>query len=325
MRRARGAVAELADRHSLAAAALFVLALLLVVSTAVSAETPQTMRFPGGRVLIDLPPSFAPGAGGSVLDDGKDEHVFILQEYPSAAYDWLAGELTPERLAADGFHEVVLGEIERKDVHVLASGTRATGEEEHAIYMLLVSEGSFTYIVTSDVPLRRIEDGSVRRADIVRALATARRDESWRPALRLGSSGGFREAQYVGQTTVYTRNGRPDPADGPVTAAFIIQALPPAPEGGDLAELARQRFGIMSGVEDIVEDEGRSLEIGGLPAFELVGTARERGSDLPALVYQVLLRGPAGLYRLAGRGPDAEREALVEELRAIAGTLSIEP
>ena len=217
VRRGRSSIRRLA-----AMLALSVLAALSATSPACA--TPQ--QAPNSRVVLDLPPGYAPSTLFSGFQNDSSGVSFIILEAPVGEYDKMAKGFTAGELAKRGVTDVRKGDLARTDPHVYMRAQQKSAAGDYAKFFVLFRTPNQTLLVSVNVPQGSIEDGSVKPEDIERVLASAKTTE--KPAVRdlysLAYLGPFKEAgTLVGTSKLYTLDGRLEPErSGETRSAFIM-------------------------------------------------------------------------------------------------------
>ena len=306
-------------RMALGAAAVQLLAAL----TAGEAGA-RVQQAPSSRVAVDLPDNFTVARQFTGFLDEAAGVSFVIVELPEAAYEQLAGGLTPEALASKGITGAEAGKLERATPYLYMRGQQASGQGAVAKYLMAFKESGITALVTANVQQTALTQGAVRSEDIERVLASASIAAVAAPArdvFRLAYLGPFKPAgSILGTTRAYTFDGKMEPgAPGELRPVLIVA---PSLDRRPVTEPHKQAevlLGGLPGVQTPRIEERRDLSVAGMAAIELTATASDKASGREMAVWQLLvLPEGGGHFRLVSQMPLSEKERLVPELRKIA-------
>jgi hypothetical protein len=285
---------------------------------------------PNSRVVLDLPPSYMPSPLFSGFQDEARGISFVILEAPASDYDKMAQGFTAEELAKRGITHVAAAKLPRKDEHVFMRARQKSEAGTYQKYFVLFRTSDETVLISVNVPYSAISDGSVRGAEIERALASARTvaQPAVRDLFKLSYLGPFKEAgTLVGTSKVYTLDGRLEPERAGVTrSAFMVapsldkRALP-EPKKEAAALLAT-----LSGYKGIKTEEPRDTAIGGMKAVETWASAIDEDDDTPVRLYQAMVLGKdGGYFRLIGIATPGDEARLKDEFPKIAESFTLLP
>lgn len=297
------------------------LVLGLALSLPVAAEPRQA---PGSKLALDLPSSFLPSRNFTGFIDEAVGTSIVVLEMPAVAYEQLAGGLTPEALAARGIHNAKPRKLERADTHLYVTAEQDNAQGSFAKFMMAIRDASTTAFVTVNVPKAAMDGGRAKLVDIERILAGAELKTAAAPSkdpFTLSHLGPFKPAGSVlGTTRAFTLDGRFEPpAPGEERAILIVAPSLDRRTVTDPDPFAERLLAGLSGISDLAVTERGRLVIAGIPAIELVGSAKDQASGRPLTLYQALIYPPTGGYfRVVGQMPEAEAGKLLPELRKIA-------
>ncbi|MGF1650667.1 MAG: hypothetical protein ACFCUN_09455 [Hyphomicrobiaceae bacterium] len=272
---------------------LSALAAMALTMGAKAAEA-RAERIPNSRVLIELPGGFEPSTRftGFEHEDGRS---VILFEAPGAAFERMARSLKPETLAARGITEAELLMLERTGRHVALTARQVTAGRIFDKLILLIADAQGTAILTVNIPAQSGFERIEARAEMVRALETARlvQASSFEQGPALSASIDavapfilVVDAPPTLQLFATEREAFSDNADRALIPAFVVMsstAPRPIPSG------MRRRFAAraVSVIENLQVDELDDLgeiEIAGLVGFH----HRGRGVLAPGRVEVVV-------------------------------------
>ncbi len=194
--------------------ALYALSSAFLTLPAAIAAHADTYAFANSRLVIDLPAGFEASDMFSSVDNGATEQSFFVSEYPPADYDELAADLAQERLIANGAKSVSFLDLGGKGRHKLARVVQPTGEEDFVQYLYVLAADGFTQMVAAMAPQRRLDDGSVKEADILAALASIRPAPGFTDIFQLADPGPFRQNQLFGRRELFMLADRKTEYDG---------------------------------------------------------------------------------------------------------------
>jgi hypothetical protein len=308
-----------------------VLALAVLVAMGASSivwATPQ--QAPNSRVVLDLPPGYAPSTLFSGFQNDSSGVSFIILEAPVGEYDKMAQGFTAEELAKRGVTDVRKGELARTDPHVYMRAQQKSAAGNYAKFFVLFRTADQTLLVSVNVPQRSLEDGSVKPEDIERVLASAKTTE--KPAVRdlysLTYLGPFKEAgRFVGTSKLYTLDGRLEPErSGETRSAFMVA---PSLDKRPVTEPEKQSVALLAslpGYKDFKPGETRAINIGGLDGIELEAEAIDADDGRPIHLYQAMLLGQdGGYFRLIGIATPEDKARIAAEFPKIAHSFALAP
>jgi len=314
--------------HRCAIAALVLASLLGMSAPATVLATPQ--QAPNSRVVLDLPPGYAPSTLFSGFQNDANGVSYVILEAPASEYDKMAAGFTPEELAKRGIIEVVKGALARTDAHIYMRAVQKSEAGTYAKFFVLFRTNDQTVLVSVNAPKASLDDGSVKQEDIERILAAAKTTE--KPAVRnlysLGYLGPFKEAgTLVGTSKVYTLDGRLDPdRAGETRSAFMVA---PSLDKRPIAEPEKLSVALLTslpGYKDFKPGDARPVHIGGLDGVEVEAGAVDDDDGKPIHLYQAMLMGPdGGYFRLIGVGAPEDMPRIAEEFPKIASSFTLVP
>jgi hypothetical protein len=285
---------------------------------------------PNSRVVLDLPPGYAPSPLFSGFQDDARGVSFVILEAPASEYDKMAQGFTAEELAKRGITDAKAAKLPRRDEHVFMRARQKSAAGTYQKYFVLFRTKDQTVLVSVNVPASAIADGSVRREEIEKVLATA--TTVGRPAMRdlftLSYLGPFKEAgTLVGTSKVYTLDGRLEPERAGVTRSAFMVA--PSLDKRAVVEPKKESVALLatlSGYRNIKTEEPRDIAIGGMPAVETWASAIDEDDNTPVRLYQAMVLGKdGGYFRLIGIATPSDAERLNAEFPRIAGSFALVP
>ncbi|MGE3918764.1 MAG: hypothetical protein AB7F78_24005, partial [Hyphomicrobiaceae bacterium] len=212
----------------------------------------------------------------------------------------------------------------RAEPYLYMRGEQASDQGPVAKFMVAFRNKSVTALVTANVLRSALEIGAVAPADVERMLSSASIASSPAPSrdvFRLEHLGPFKSAgSILGTTRAYTLDGRFEP--GHKAERRVVLIVSPSLDRRPVQNAMAQAETLLSGLPGIVAPkvaEQRKLQVAGLPAIELLGTATDKDDGSELALWQVLVLPPdGGYFRLVAQMAADEQDRLLPELRRIA-------
>jgi len=314
-----------------AARSLMILWLTLLLGMSAPAVVSATsQQAPNSRVVLDLPPGYVPSPLFAGFQNDTLGVSFVILEAPAGEYDKLAQGFTPEELAKRGITDVEKAPLARTDSYTYMRARQKSAAGTYVKYFVLFRTADQTILVSVNVPDKTVEDGSVKREDIERILASAKTTEkaALRELYSLSYLGPFKEAgTLVGTSKVYTLDGRLEPErSGETRSAFMVA---PSLDKRPIAEPEKLAVALLSslpGYKHVKPGETRSIRIGGLDGVEVEAEALDEDDDRPIHLYQAMLLGQdGGYFRLIGIATPQDATRVGPEFPKIAHSFALMP
>ncbi len=307
---------------------LGLVALLGMSAPAVVSATQQ--QAPNSRVVLDLPPGYVPSPLFSGFQNDTLGVSFIILEAPVDQYDRLAQGFAPEELAKRGITDVERAALARIDPHVYMRARQTSAAGTYAKFFVLFRTSDQTILVSVNVPAKAIQDGSVKREEIERILATATTTDkaAVRNLFSLSYLGPFKEAgTLVGTSKVYTLDGRLEPErSGETRSAFMVAPSLDKRRVAEPEKLAVALLASLPGYKDVKPGEPHDVKIGDLDGVEVGADAVDADDGRPIRLYQTMLLGKdGGYYRLIGIATPQDAARLAPEFPKIAKSFALLP
>lgn len=295
---------------------------------ALALATPQ--QAPNSRVVVDLPPGYAPSPLFSGFQNEALGVSFVILEAPASEYDKMAQGFTADELAKRGITEVEPGKLDREGPYVYMRAHQKSPAGNYAKFFVLFPTGDQTILVSVNVPAKAIEDGSVKAEDIERILASAKTTEkaAVRDLYTLNYLGPFKEAgTVVGTSKLYTLDGRLEPERRGVTrSAFMVAPSLDKRQVVEPEKMAVSLLASLPGYKDVKPDEPHEIEIAGLKGVEVTADAADADDGKPIRLYQAMLfNEDGGYFRLIGIATPEEASRLKPEFPKIAQSFALIP
>lgn len=298
------------------------------LGTEPAGATPQ--QAPNSRVVLDLPPAFTPSPLFSGFQDETRGTSFVILEAPASEYDKMAQGLTREELAKRGIEDARPASIALSGPHVYMRAKQTSPAGTYEKFFVLFRTADQTVLISANVPIKAIEDGSVTPDEIERILASAKTTEkpSVRDLYSLSYLGPFKEAgTLVGTSKVYTLDGRLEPEQrGETRSAFMVAPSLDKRPIADPEKLAVRLLASLPGYKDVKPGEPHDIEIAGLSGVEVSADAVDEDDGTPIHLYQAMLLGKdGGYYRLIGIATPDKVTQLTPEFPKIAQSFALLP
>lgn len=284
----------------------------------------RLQQAPASRIVLDLPDGFKPARLFTGFVDEALGVSFVILEMPGAAYEQLASGLTPAALATKGITGAEAGKLARAAPYIYMRGEQASEQGLVAKFLVAFRNKHLTALVTANVRQASLDNGSVQASDIERMLASATISAEAVPARELytlGYLGPFRPAgKILGTTSAYTLDGKFETAKARGKRALLLVA--PSLDQRPLLDPNAQAETLLvslPGLKGTTITDRRQIEIDGMPAVEVMGSATDPDEGGEVDLYQVLvLPRQGGYYRLFAQVPKEKASELMPELAKIA-------
>jgi hypothetical protein len=295
--------------------ALVAVALMFHPATAAAAS------IPGTHVELQPPEGFAPSQRFTGFEHPAQGASIVVTEMPSG-YAELRAAFTREGLASHGMQL-----IDAQDVTVAGAHAHLAYVSQHAAgiefrkWMLLAPRGGESVLVVGTFP-RTVPAAfgeAVRRAVLSTSLKTS---GPLSPTVNLpfhvDAGSQLKVAQRMGHMLLLNRSGRL----AQTSAEEPVYLVGPSLGGGaidNLQRFAEQRAHQTAEISGLRRLQGRSLNVDGLDAYEIVADASDRRSGLPLRFYQVIAPDTGGYFIFQGLvGSNIAPEYLAEFRRLTA-------
>ena len=150
------------------------IALFAVAKPAPVAASPQ--QAPNSRVVLDLPSSYTPSPLFSGFQDDARGVSFVILEAPAAEYDKMAQGFTAAEFAKRGITDASRRSFSAPTRTSSCAHARNRQPDLPEFFVLFRTTDQ-TVLVSSNVPARAVDDGSVKPTEIESVLATAKTTE----------------------------------------------------------------------------------------------------------------------------------------------------
>jgi len=310
-------------RHERCLAARALAFALVIGACASPAPDPERRTIPGTRIALFVPDGFAVSQRfpGLEREDGVTSVMVTEVPGPVAA---IRDALDAEGLADRGMRlldseEVVVGGRQALLVHAqleLAPGAVLRR------WILVFGEGQATAMLSASTPLA-VEDrlGPVLRKVLLGAeWSPEARVDTWAGlGFTLTESDALKVSDRLPNMISFTRGGHRG-ALSPSEPLFLAGSAVSGSGVRDLEAFARRQLSGIAEIEAIAVDSSRSLELDGLPAHELVASARDVRTGLPLHVYQVVAADGDRYFVLQGIVGADGADAFMPQFRELAAS-----
>ena len=274
---------------------------------------------PGTRVSVAVPYGYATS---DAFAGFADEHGASL-----LVTEWSRSEAAMlEELASGGFAERGMAVVGEEQVEIDGRARRLfhvsqerPGGGPVARRILVVGDAASTSILTATAPQ------DVFPADLEAALRSARRDARREVApfeglgFELDETDALAVSARIAEVVHMRAPGTPVPP-GPAQPQ-LIAGRAELPAAAELASFARQRLSLTPGIDALDVVGNRSLEVDGLPGYELVARARDRRSRDRITLLQLIAVDESRYFLVQGRVASTQADRYLPEFRKVAASL----
>jgi hypothetical protein len=302
--------------------AALVLGLLLALGACASPPPapPDHQGIPGTRVSLVVPEGFALADRFFGLMGGDGVSAVVVNEIPGPI-ESVRAAMTAEALAARGL-ELLHSEpvtIDGRDA-VLVDVRRTAAGRELRGWIVAFGEADGSVMISAST--------SAALAD--RVGATLRRtlmSAEWNPGeildpyaglgFTLAEAGSLKISDRLPSMISFTRGGNRG-ALAPDDPLLLAGSFSAPIDATDLEGFARRRLDEIAELEAPEVVSKRDLTLGGLPAHELVVSAKDRRSGTPITVYQALVADGDRFFLVQGLVGADKAEEFMPQFREIA-------
>ncbi len=301
----------------LSAAVLLTLAGWMVSGTPADAKT---MQAPGSRVSMDLPEKFKTSPLFAGFMEIISSAAVITLELPAEAYNKIVAGFTAEALAKKGIEDVKVGKLDRADSHFYVTGEQKHPRAIFRKFILVIRDAKNTAVLTFNVPKGSLTNGSIRRADVIKALTSAKLEAEAAPTkdlFKLGYLGPFElTGRLTGTSRIYAVKGDTGPKD-----ARNIMAISPSLNRlpvRNVRDFAQYALKSLDKNKDLAVTGAKDVEIDGMSGHQIVASAKRGAANTPVVIRQLVLLPPKGGYfRLVTISRTADDARLAPEIEKV--------
>lgn len=277
---------------------------------------------PGTSISLDPPPGMTPAARFAGFENALDGVFIMVSEMPSPYEASVSGLRDPARLEQQRMR------LEKSEKVKLVSGygelfvfKQLLAGVEYRKLLLAFGNEKRTYLLSAGCSTGVAGKWeSPLRASLLTVTLGASRGSA--VGFRLQPKGTLKQVSVMTGAITFTAHGQ-FPVKDPRTALFIatrsFAAVPAMPN----AQLAETTARALRGVSNLRISQSKPVEIDGLDGHELVGVANESSPSGSKLVYEVVLRDPAGgYYALVGLVANEQAGTYLPVFREMSATFS---
>lgn len=274
------------------AAAAFV---VLSVGAPVSAKV---MQAPGSRVSLNLPEAFKPSPLFAGFMDIISSAAVVVLEMPPESHGKVIAGFTAEALAKKGVMNAKRSKLGRTDDYFFVTGEQKFRRGLLDKFILVLKDDRHTAVITFNVPQLSYEDASIKRADVLAALKSAKLEPKAAPSrdlFKLTYTGPFElTGSPTGTSRTFVVAGNTDPKDTRtlIVVAPSLNRLPIR----DIKEFSNYAFENLATIKDREVITTKQHRIDGLDGYEIIAKGRRGTKRTQVIVRQLMLVPSAGGY-----------------------------
>ena len=275
------------------------------------------MQAPGSRISIDLSDSFKSAAMFAGFIEILSSAAVVVRELPSEDYEGVAAGFSAKALAKKGLTNVKTVSLQRPDEHLALTAIQKHTRAVYERFILVFKNTKHTAIVTFNVPQSAFAEGQIKRAYVLKALASAKLAPKAAPSrdlFKLGYKGPYSLAGApTGTSRTYIEKGdkSPNATRNTIVIAPSLNRLPIK----NIQEFARYAIKQLKTIRIIKTEENKDLQIGDIPGHEIKVAATRGPLKTPVIVQQIMLAPKTGgYYRLLAITKQADAHRLEPEI-----------
>jgi hypothetical protein len=301
------------------------IAVALVGVVCVSTARAQAVRVAGTAVTLTPPDGFVPAAQFPGFQNAELQASIMVTEMAGAAAAMVAG-MTKDALARQGVtliaSKVVI--VDGKEA-VLLHLRQAVGKTEFFKWMLVAGDQSTTVLVVGTFP------GTAAGGlgdDMRRSVLTASRNTGASPdafeglLFRITPNDTLRIARRMSNMIMLNESGTTEPV-GLEDAVYIAGNSLGEVGIGNVQAFAEARARKTARMKDVRNLTGRSIQVDGAEAYEIVCDAKDATTGTAMKLYQVLVPDVNGYFIVQGFISAARAADVLPEFQRMTGTFRI--
>jgi hypothetical protein len=300
---------------------------ICVLAGFAAAEDDGYRAFKDTDVMIRLPAGFVPATAFHGFQHPTMGSSFVLKTWNLPWAEKVA-PFTREAFAATG--RTMLGretvEVAGRKGYLWELSLRRQGYDYKEWYLIL-DDGARTVGVTGIYPLLHQAVMSDKMKEAVLGLRIGK-PKVYDPFAELPFTftpvAPFALANRQKGSLLYTEKGVVSGED-PGAPVFAIGSGTAKVKARDRRGFAFKRLKATTRIQRPKTEKRAELTVAGLPAVEIVAKANDKQSDLPVVVYQLIVFDEGKYYAARGIAGAAKHAAAVEKFRAMARSLSRKP
>ncbi len=277
----------------------------------------KTMQAPGSRVSMDLPDKFKASPLFAGFMEIISSAAVITLELPADAYDKVVAGFTVEALGKKDISNVKMGKLQRADTHFYVTGEQKHPRAVFEKFILVLRDEKNTAVVTFNVPKGSLANASIKRADVIKALTTAKLEAKAAPSkdlFKLGHLGPFKlTGQPTGTSRIYVVEGDSGPQD-----ARNIMAIAPSLNRlpiRSIREFSQYAMQSLKNNKDLAVTGTKDLRIDNMAGHQITATAKRGAAGTPVVIRQlILLPAAGGYFRLLAVNKATDEQRLAPEV-----------
>lgn len=306
-----------------------------VVAAAPSHDaTPQTFTtIAHTGVAIAVPSGYETHPERPGIKHAETDASLLIFNLPEP-FATVAARFEPDAMASRG---LTFGSRENVQVDgrsaILVTASQELEGKAYEKLLTIVADDGRTLLLSATLPKDQLDTLSL---PLEQAMLTARLDAEDTAVggppsadalsdlpMRISPSEGFRLAARDENSAVLTRDGQ-TPTASPDRATFALGVEPVKGRVIDRRGFAEQRLAFTQGVRDILVYSGNYASVAGLPAYEIVATARFTENDAPCFIQQTLVFDDGRVYVLQGVATMAAGQPTLTAFQTMTGSLRLQ-
>lgn len=296
-------------------------AVVAAVNASPAQERPAYHRLEGAGVAVAIPADYEPHPEHPGFKH-KTRDASLLVFSIGEPFSETADRFEPQAMAERG---LVFGSREHVQVDgrpaILVTAEQTIDGRAYSKLIVIVAGERRTVLLSATMPRDAVEELSL---PLEQAILGAKLDRGGPDVfvdlpLRLDPVAPFAVAAKTEESVVLTRDGHL-PAQSADRATFVAGREWTRSPVLDRKAFSEARLGQTQGVRDVTIYAGNYASLAGLPAYELVATARFLEDDAPCFIHQVLAFDGTSVYVLQGVAHLSGGERTLEQFQQMTGT-----
>lgn len=284
----------------------------------------QVTRVPGTRVSLKPPEGFTAARLYPGFESTDPVGSIMVTELPVPSTEMIAS-MTASGLASQGMTLLSSMDmsINARPARLLSVRQKTTTQDVMK-WILVTGEPTVTFMIVGTY-----QESSPAGESIRRALLTA----MWQSAppgpfeglhFRIKPSARLKLAGRVSNMVMFTESGRPG-TPGSTEAMFLAGHSIGGNQIGDVKMFAEARAKQTALIKNMTGVTGRSIQLGGLDAYELEADATDARNGGAMRLYQVIAPDESGYFILQGITRRDRARDMVQEFRLLTSSFSLVP
>jgi hypothetical protein len=280
---------------------------------------------PGTRVSLTAPAGFAEADRFPGFYDDATGSSIVVTELPTPA-DQMRASLNAEALASRGMNLKSSQPVRIDGLEAdLLGVTQTANGVLYEKWIVVTGDSSVCILITATYPqsLRHKLSEPLRRAVLSAKLNLAASVDPFE-----GLSFRISETEHLkiqnrflhGLTLAKSGDARSRSAAEPVV---IVSPSHIPVEISNLESFAKKRLAQIAEITELSDVEGRAITVSGMPAYEIVASAKDLKTGILLTVYQVMVVDGNDYYLVVGLVGKSNAPAYISQFRMIAHSLKI--